>query len=144
MAKRRQTWVRDIREMEKWPAELIQSQAVHPDPAHQWPGAPAHFGVVTPPHIATMGGWIGSQARTYPNEDEATRDSRVNGEMMRRDGVIAECLKARQRAVALLPWHLVPEDEQDPRQKQLVVDLTSILERTRRFTELRRNLMETI
>lgn len=136
--------VLDIRNIEQLPGSLFNSTAVHPDPARAWPGAPPEFGLIKPDHIATMGGWMGSQARTYPNEDEATRHSRANSEMMRRDGVIAECLGARERAVSLLPWHLQPEDDDDPRQKQLVADLTSILERTRRFTELRRNLMEAI
>jgi hypothetical protein len=62
----------------------------------------------------------------------------------RRHPDIKECLLARQRAVALLPWHLQPEDEHDPTQKQLVADLTSIVERTHRWVELRRNLMEAI
>jgi hypothetical protein len=127
-----------------YPAAILNSQMVHPDPAHSWPGAPPEFGVVRPSHISTVAGWIGSQARTYPMEDEATRHSLQNCERMRRDPVIMECLKARQRAVALLPWSLQPEDESDPRQKQLVADLTSILERTYRFTEMRRYLMEAI
>lgn len=141
---RQQGKVLNLRDLQSIPAALANSEALVPDPARDWRGAPPQFGVIKPTHISTVAGWVGSQARVYPAEDEAQLDSVQNCERMRRDPVIMECLKARQRAVALLPWHLVPEDENDPVQKQLVADLTTILERTYRFTELRRYLMEAI
>lgn len=134
----------DLKNLHHYPAQILNSQAVHPDPAASFPGAPPLFGKDVVPHIYTVAGWVGSQARAYPLEDEALRDSTENAERMRRHPDIKECLLARQRAVALLPWHLQPEDEHDPVQKQLVADLTSIVERTHRWVELRRNLMEAI
>ena len=135
----------DVKDFEgKFPAAILNSEAAHPDPAADWPGAPPNFGRDLVPHIYTVSGWVGSQARAYPLEDEALRASIDNAERMRKDPDIKECLLARQRAVALLPWSLIPEDEQDPKQKQLCTDLTTILERSRRFTEMRRFLMEAI
>ena len=55
-----------------------------------------------------------------------------------------ECLEARQRAVALLKWHVQPENDRSQEQKDLATEMTRIMERTQRFIELRRNLLEAI
>lgn len=87
---------------------------------------------------------MGSQGRAYAWADEALRDSRVNAEKMRTDCAIMECLEARMRATALLNWHIVPEDENDPKQKALADDMTRIFRRIPQFTKLRWSLLEAL
>lgn len=123
------------------PASVIQAAAY--DPA-RGTNAPPNFGQEVVPHIFTTSGRYGIASRSYLNQDEALRDSRTNAERMRADCGIMECLEQRQRAVALLPWHIKCEDEKDPRQLELAAQMTKILERTPRFTELRRSLLEAI
>jgi hypothetical protein len=106
--------------------------------------APPNFGQDIIPHIHTASGRYGIASHAYLNMDEALRDSRQNAERMRVDCGIMECLEQRQRSVALLPWHLEPDDDKDPYQQELAAKLTSILEETPRFTEYRRNLQEAI
>jgi len=110
------------------------------DPATAWPGAPPNFGQQVVPHIVTVSGRIGTKA--YQWADEALRDSRINADKMRTDCGIMECVEARQRAVCLLNWHLVPEDDQSLEQKQLADEMTRILNRTPDFTKLRWALAE--
>lgn len=114
------------------------------DPAEGIVGASPGFGQQWLPHIHTMGGRRGIVSQSYLNYDEATRDSRANAEKMRADCAVMECLEARQRATALLNWHIEPENGKDPAQKAMAAALTDILERTPRFTELRRSLLESI
>lgn len=124
------------------PASLIIASAQ--DPARAVPGAPPLFGQEIIPHFMTSTGYVGSAARAYPIEDEATRNSVENAERMRTETGIMEPLEARMRASALLKWHLVPEDEKSPKQIKLVQMLTRVLERTPYFTEYRRCLMEAL
>jgi phage gp29-like protein len=114
------------------------------DPAESWPGAPPLFGQDVVPHFFTSTGYVGSAARAYPIEDEATRNSAENAVRMRTESGIMECLEARQRATALLKWHLVPENEQSAKQQQLCQVLSRIIERTPRFVEYRRCLLEAL
>ena len=113
------------------------------DPA-QGTGAPPNFGQDVVPHIHTASGRFGIASQAYLNMDEAIRDSRQNAERMRADCGIMECVEQRQRAVALLPWHIEPEDQKDPAQVELAAIMTAILEKTPRFTEMRRNMQEAI
>ncbi len=124
------------------PASFIQ--AATSDPAASWPGAPPNFGQQVINHISTISGHMGSQGRAYAWADEALRDSRVNAEKMRTDCAIMECLEARMRATALLNWHIVPEDENDPKQKALADDMTCIFRRIPQFTKLRWSLLEAL
>jgi len=96
------------------------------------------------PHVLTFNSLLGSIARVYRDSDEAIKASRDNARFMRNDVGIMECLEARQRLTALLDWHIEPEDENSPEQKELCTKLTMILKRMRRFTEYRRNLLEAI
>src|SRR6185503_15127647 len=115
------------------PARFIT--AATKDPASAWPGAPPNFGQQIVPHIMTVAGRVAT--RSYLWADEAVRDSRANADRMRTDCGIMECLEARQRAVALLNWHIVPEDETSIEQKQLADEMTKILRRTPNFTKMR-------
>lgn len=114
------------------------------DPAKAWPGAPTNFGEIVVPHAFTVAGQTGLAGKAYLNSDEAVRHSRQNAERMRVDCGIMECLEARQRASALLNWHLEPEDENDQLAKHLGAEVTKIIKRTPRFLELRRCLLEGI
>lgn len=96
------------------------------------------------PHIQTIGGRTGVVSQAYLNMDEALRDSRSNAEKMRADCAIMECLGARQRATALLNYHIEPEDANNPEEVAMVASLTDIVDATPRFTEFRRCLLEAI
>jgi hypothetical protein len=113
------------------------------DSASVIPGTPPNWGDQVVPHIFTVSGQAGLAAKAYLNADEAIRHSRANAERMRVDCGIMECLEARQRATALLNWHLEPEIESQEA-KDLIESMTRILNRTSRFLEMRRNLLEAI
>lgn len=114
------------------------------DPATGVNGAPPNLGRIPLPHIVSFSGLQSTISHVYRNPDEAVRNSLENARIMRADCAIMECLEARQRATALLGWHLEPEDPDDPRQKELVTDLTKALNELPNFTEYRRNLLEAI
>lgn len=95
-------------------------------------------------HIGTFQGLSTTLANTYRDYDVALRDSIDNARRMRNDCGLMECLEARQRAVALLPWTIEPEDQKSQLQKRLCREMTRILARTPRFTEFRRSLLEAI
>ena len=124
------------------PARLINQS--NRDPAEGIVGAPVNMGQDFLPHIHTVGGRRGVVSQSYLNMDEALRDSHANAEKMRADCAIMECLGARQRATALLNWHIEAEDANDPEEVAMVAILTDILETTPRFTEFRRCLLEAI
>jgi len=124
---------------EHLPASVIQAIAI--DPA-MGTGAPPNFGMDVVPHIHTASGRFGVASHAYLNMDEALRDSRSNAQRMRSDCGIMEPVEARQRSVALLPWHIECDDKDSPEQKSLAEAMTAILEETPRFTEMRRSLLE--
>ena len=124
------------------PASLVL--AMEKDPAKSMPGAPPLFGRDVVPHFYTTTGYVGSAARAYPVEDEATRNSVENSVRMRTECAIMECLESRQRATALLKWHIAPENEKSSKQQSLCLELTRILDRTPRFVEYRRVLLEAL
>jgi hypothetical protein len=124
------------------PARLLQESKR--DPAAGITGAPPGFGQEWLPHIHTIGGRRGIVSQSYLNIDEALRDSRDNAEKMRADCAIMECLEARQRATALLNWHIEPEDSKNAEEVAMCMALTDIVAATPRFTEFRRCLLESI
>lgn len=115
------------------PASFLSHSAQ--DPASSWPGAPPNFAEQVVPHIVTVSGRIGTRA--YSWADEALRDSRLNAEKMRTDCGVMESVEARQRAVALLNWHIEPEDSNSLEQRQLADEMSRIIRRTPDFTKLR-------
>lgn len=112
------------------------------DPAQGVPGEPPNFGRQILPHVYTFQAITGSPAKVYRASDEAIKHSLENARFMRNDLVIMECLEQRQRACALLDWHLEPEDDKDPAQKQLCEDLTKIMKRIPRFMQYRESLLD--
>jgi len=124
------------------PASVILANAQ--DPARQIEGAPPIFGQDIVPHYYTATGYVGSAARAYPIDDEATRNSVENAERMRTESAIMECLEARMRATALLKYHVVPENEKSPKEIKLAQLLTKLLERIPYFTKYRYALMEAL
>lgn len=111
------------------------------DPAFDIPGMAPNFAQYPLPHVTTFQGLNTSAARVYRTSDEALMDSWENARYMRNDVGIMECVEARQRAVALLPWHIEPEDESDASQGELAEKLTKIIQRISRFNEYRLNLL---
>lgn len=105
---------------------------------------PPGYGRFPVGHVTSFQSILTSAARVYRQYDEAVKNSLDNARFMRNDCGIMECLEARQRCVALLNWHLEPENDKDQVQKDLCVKLTAILKRIRRFTEYRRVLLEAI
>ncbi len=95
-------------------------------------------------HILSFQSIVSSGAKVYRQYDEAIKNSLDNARYMRNDCGIMECLEARQRCVALLDWHIEPEDKKSPDQMELCTELTKILKRIRRFTEYRRVLLEAV
>jgi len=122
----------------------VAAGQVSQDPATTVRDAPPNFGRMVVPQIWTYGSRVSSLAQVYRNPDEAVKDSPENARYMRNDPAIMECVEARQRAVALLNWHLEPEDEEDLVQKQLVDEMTAIIKQIPDFAEYRRNLLEAI
>lgn len=123
------------------PASVIQAALLDPAAGTI---APPNFGQEVVPHVHTVTGRYGVVSHSYLNMDEALRDSPDNAERMRKDCGIMECVEQRQRAVALLPWHIEPEDDKDEEQKALASVMQAILEETPRFTEVRRGILEAI
>ncbi|MDE2467784.1 MAG: DUF935 family protein, partial [Bradyrhizobium sp.] len=110
------------------------------DPSANIPGMPPNMGEGLLPHVVTFQGILASVSRVYRPSDEALKDSFDNARFMLNDPVIRECIDQRRRSVALLNWHLEPEDERDPRQKELASDLTNIIKRVPNFKKYRETL----
>jgi hypothetical protein len=114
------------------------------DPASAWPGAPPMMGVDFLPHIFTVAGTQGAIGRAYMNPDEAVMHDPSNSERMRNDALIAECMRARQLATANLKWHITPEQGKNSEAKEMAQAMTKVIERTPRFTEFKRALLEAV
>jgi hypothetical protein len=114
------------------------------DPASKWPGAPPNFGQPVVEHVFTVSGQTGLAGRAYLNADEAMIHDPMNSERMKADCGITESLEARQRASALLNWHIEPEEENSPDAKELAKQMTTILKRTHKFMGMRYSALEAI
>ena len=124
------------------PASFLYEQ--NTDPAAGMEGAPPGFGQPFLEHIHTVNGRYGLVSHSYLNIDEALADSRSNAYRMRSDCGVMESLEARQRATALLNWHIEPEDAASLEQIELARHMTDVLQATPRFTEMRRSLLEAL
>lgn len=135
------------------PASVLNKLKVDPSDGVQ--DAPPNWGQQIVPQIATVMGRVTAGTQIYWPNDEALRHMRVNAQAMRNDCGIMECLEHRQRATAMLKWHIEPEDPQDTAQKEIAAELQLMLERigmpiqgsaatSNGFLEYRRFLMEAI
>ena len=97
------------------------------------------------PHVHTFQSLIQSAGRDlYLNPDEAVRRSRIDTQRMRLDLSVSAPLEERQRAVALLDWHVEPEDKEDAAQKLIAERITRILNQIPHFTKMRMALLDAI
>lgn len=122
--------------------QMDPSDRAH-DPVFASDSAP-NYGRPALPHIATFQGRVTGLAKNYQFSDEAMRDSVANAHMMLNDPSIAGPLFARQMMVALLSWSIESENDKNPVLKAEAERLQRILERTKRFTEYRRSLLEAV
>ena len=129
-------------DLDSLPASVIRDQVK--DPASDVNGAPPNFGRWAVPPMTTVQGRSGVATSIYQPWDEAIRHSLDNSRYMRNECSIMECLEARQRGTALRNWHLVPEDEGSQDQKDLVENLTKLIENIPDFLEYRRVMLEAI
>ncbi len=114
------------------------------DPASGIDGMPPNLGRDLVPHVITFQGVLSTISRVYRPSDEALKAARENARFMLNDPVIRECLDQRMRSVALLNWHLEPDDAKDKRQVALCDELKKIIESIPRFMQYRENLLRAI
>ncbi|MEM6798549.1 MAG: DUF935 family protein [Planctomycetota bacterium] len=111
------------------------------DPAAGVAGAPFNWGEFLLPHASTFTGVISTYSKVYRPSDEALRHSAQNARYMRNDPIVMEPLELRQKSVALLDWHIEPEDEDDEQQKQAAAQLEAIIKSIPRFLQYRETLL---
>ena len=93
------------------------------------------------PHVATFQGFANTLARTYWTTDEAIKAAWENARFMKNDLAVMECVEMRRRSVALLEWHVVPDDNTDKELRKAARTVERIVKRTPRFLQLRENLL---
>lgn len=123
--------------------ELIRPKQTK-DPAESVHGMPPNFGDWSIPHVYTFQGILSSISKVYRPSDEALKHSFDNARFMRNDPTVMECVEQRQRSLALLDWHLEPDDADDPEQVALCDELKAIIEATPRFMQYRENLSHAV
>lgn len=115
---------------------------VNTDGVFEIPGMPPGRGTEVIPHPATFLQLLpGGPSRVYRPSDEAIRQSRAHARFMRLDATVMECVELRQRATALLDWHIEVEDKS---LKPIADELTRILRRIPRFVQYRDTLLSAI
>lgn len=123
---------------------MARIAAMQNDPARAIDGMAPNFGQTVLPHVLTFQGLFGTFSKVYRASDEALKNSLESARFMRNNPLIMECIEARQRATALLEWHLEPEDTDNEDHKELCNEVEKIIRRIRRFTEYRFNLLHAI
>lgn len=116
---------------------LNQAADRNKGPADDMPGMPPNMGQFAIPAIMTIQGIANAASRTYRISDEALLNAAEDARFMLNDLGISECIEARNRSVALLNWHLEPEDENSQEQKDLADELKKIVSRIPRFMQWR-------
>jgi hypothetical protein len=96
------------------------------------------------PHVMTFAGIANSISRTYSVSDEVLRHAPQRAAWMRNDPSVMECLESRQRATALLKWHLETDEPKNPRHKAVIDGLTKLIKLIPDFVEYRRNMLEAL
>ncbi|GAB6185886.1 phage portal protein family protein [Thermopirellula anaerolimosa] len=96
------------------------------------------------PHVVTFAGVYGGGSKSYMSSDEALQHSWSNAQYLRQDVAVMEPLEVRKRAVALLDWHIEPDDPDDPEQAEAAEEVTYLLRRLPNFTQYRETLLEAV
>lgn len=104
--------------------------------------APPNFTVKTPRDVQQ--GFLSWANGVLQNSDLAVRRDPALQRQMRHDPDVMSPLLQRQMAVALLPWSIVPEDEDEQRQVDQAEELRNGLEKTRRWADFLRHLMDAL
>jgi phage gp29-like protein len=78
-----------------------------------------------------------SLASVYRNPDEAMIDSHYNARAMLTDVGTRECIESRMRSVALLNWHIEPENDKSDSQVEFCGLLEKVVRRITHFTKYR-------
>lgn len=106
-------------------------------------GLPLGMGKYAIPQQLTFQGIINSINHVYPyTHDEALLHSRENAERMRFDPVIDACLRLRMMAVALLTWHLEPDDDSSPAEVKAAEESEKILKSVPGQLNMQRSLLD--
>ena len=108
------------------------------DGSHQWM-AP-NQGKYPIDHPTTFMNRYTSLSRVYRDYDEALLDNRDNARFQLNDVGIRECLDSRMRSVALLNWHIEPEDTKSQSQKDFCNKLEKTVRRIRNFKDYRESM----
>ena len=93
------------------------------------------------PHSATFQAFANTLAKTYWTTDEAIKVAWENARFMKNDLAVMECVEMRRRSVALLEWHVVPDNPNDKAQRDAAKTVERIVKRTPRFIQFRENLL---
>lgn len=133
-----------LRVADTMPARVIREAPRERDPSSDIQGAPPNMGRFVIPQVSTLQGLATSISKTYRASDEALQNSWNNARMMRNDVGIMECVEARQRAVALLNWHLEPDDVKNAEDMELASKVEAIIRKTPNFLKYRENLLHAV
>lgn len=117
--------------------QILRGQPQHRlvDPSWEDPEFPPNYGREFVPHIATFIGVESSFSKAYRYSDEALKHSVQNAHMMLNDPAVFEPLNTRILHTCQLNWHIEPENSEDPRQKHVAEELTSIMKMIPQFSK---------
>lgn len=93
-------------------------------------------------HAQTFSSMRNSVSNTYGVSDEALKHAAYRAPMMRNDPCVMECLEARQRATALLKWHLETDDSKHPIHKALIDRMTKRIKQIPYYIKYRYSLCD--
>lgn len=91
-------------------------------------------------HVTTFMNQYTSLAHVYRDYDESLIDSRENARFMMLNLGIRECLDSRRRSVALLNYHIAPEDDKSPHQIEFCQLLEKVVNRIKNFQQYRESM----
>ncbi len=118
---------------------LPQPYPTQPSPEGQ-PRGDAMMPVPVPLQFSGTTGWTG---RAYwQMHDQALNHSRENATRMRLDPVIDACMRLRTYPTSLLPFHIEPDDDEDPYQVECAAKAEKILKRLPGFHFARHGLLD--
>lgn len=105
------------------------------------PSFAPNFGNELVSHVLTFQGVATSLGKIYRPSDEALKHRPENAACMRNDPTVMECVESRQRACALLNWHIEPEDSNSNEQKRIADQIKLLCESIPRFMQYREQLL---